>query len=86
MFLQVLREASSSGKSPKICVAGRSKPKLQAGLEAAGKLCRVAIDSIQVEVVDVTDQEGLLALASKTRVLLSCVGPVSDPNAQAQRL
>lgn len=35
-------------------------------------------NDVAIEVVDVTDTAALQALAARTRILVSCIGPVSD--------
>ncbi|CAH1183799.1 unnamed protein product [Phaedon cochleariae] len=56
-------------------IAGRSEKKLEALLHQKGTELGRDFSRIPVIVADVTNEESLLAMAKKTKVLLNCCGP-----------
>lgn len=60
----------------KWAIAGRSMPKLQSVLNNASKHTGKALnDTIDILMADVKSPQSLIEMASKTRLLLNCVGP-----------
>jgi len=56
-------------------VAGRNENRLREALDRSGKSCGEDLKNKTILVCDSTDQDSLLAMASRARVVLNCVGP-----------
>lgn len=73
---QVLRETNNR-KGFRLCIAGRSRHKLEAVRNAGQATTDVNAGHVFIEVVNVADAGAMAKLAGRTRVMTSCVGPVS---------
>jgi short subunit dehydrogenase-like uncharacterized protein len=76
LVAEYLTENATSGQPLRLALAGRSREKLEtlrARLVSAGSKAE-----IQIVIADVSDAPSLHALASKTKVLLSTVGPFAQ--------
>ncbi|XP_018580216.1 saccharopine dehydrogenase-like oxidoreductase [Anoplophora glabripennis] len=67
--------SKSSGRNMTWGVAGRSEEKLKQALEKIGKEIEADLEKIPTIVVDINDEESLLKMAQRAKVVINCCGP-----------
>ncbi|KAF2364204.1 Saccharopine dehydrogenase NADP binding domain [Trinorchestia longiramus] len=71
---ELMLNARGTGGEVRVCAAARDEERLDTTIKVARVRVKSDVD-VHAEIVDVNDLDKLEALASKTKILLSCVGP-----------
>ncbi|XP_066157982.1 saccharopine dehydrogenase-like oxidoreductase [Euwallacea fornicatus] len=71
----MVKAVKENGRSLTWGIAGRSEDKLKAVLKEMGDKIEVNLESIPIIIADVKDQESLLNMAKKARLVMNCCGP-----------
>lgn len=71
----IAKLSKQNGRNLSWGIAGRSEEKLKQALQDVGKKIEADLDAIPVVIADISDDESLVNMAKRAKLIINCVGP-----------